>query len=121
MCAPSDSPSASFARSHAEWELLRGLCSASLPAPARLRLSLALQGELFHSLEHRLAFAEIRALAQRAPAASPAQFRELLPARITARGFPDFPFDSLFNPETVPAAELEPRLEALAKELAANP
>ncbi len=58
---------------------------------------------LFQETLHRVMFEEIRSMG----AVTSMKLRELLPSRITTRGFPDFDLGEFLSPDFVSAAEIE--------------
>ena len=94
-----------------ERRTLRLLCSVLLKPVTRVELARLLDAELFIEALHRTVFEEIAAIG----AVPSAKLRELLPARITNRGFPDFDLKEFLAPETASEAEIEKMFETLLK------
>jgi hypothetical protein len=86
-----------------ERNTLRLLCSDLLQAATRVELLELLDGELFTDELHRVAYEEMRAMG----AVAPRRLRELLPARITNRGFPDFDWKKFLGAEVATEKEIE--------------
>jgi hypothetical protein len=76
-----------------ERKKLRLLCSPKLSARKRTALCEQWKAEQFLDAEHQVIFEEICRLA----AAGEARLRELLPARVTNRGFPDVAMEEYFS------------------------
>jgi hypothetical protein len=82
----------------AEWKLLQLLCNEDLDPALRSALCTQLSAERFSDTNHRVIFEEIRAVSPATRPVTAAQLRECLPARVTARGFPEAEFgDLLFS------------------------
>ena len=79
-----------------ERKTLRLLCSVLLKPVTRVELAGLLDAELFTEALHR-------------------KLRELLPARITNRGFPDFDLKEFLAPELASEAEIEKLFESVLK------
>jgi hypothetical protein len=73
-------------RLHAERDALRLLCSDLIAPETRAQLAGLLNQRSFADDLNRTVFEEIVAVG----AVSPRRLRELLPGRVTLRGFPDF-------------------------------
>ena len=86
-----------------ERDALRLLCSVLIQPITRVELARLLDVSLFQETIHRVMFEEIRSIG----AVSSPKLRELLPARITTRGFPDFDLREFLSPDFVSAAEIE--------------
>jgi len=71
---------------HAERDALRLLCSDLIAPDTRLRLAGLLTGTAFESELNKAVYEEIVGVGP----VSPRRLRELLPGRVTLRGFPDF-------------------------------
>lgn len=65
----------------------------------------------WHDLAHRVLFEMIAA----APQASKEELRTRLPIQLTQAGFPDFPFDELFQPHCASAEEVESYIQELGR------
>jgi hypothetical protein len=96
-----------------ERRTLRLLCSVLLKPVTRVELARLLDAELFTEALHRTVFEEIAAIG----AVPSAKLRELLPARITNRGFPDFDLKEFLAPETASETEIEKLYESVLKML----
>jgi hypothetical protein len=94
-----------------ERRTLRLLCSELMKPVTRVELARLLDAELFIEALHRTVFEEIAAIG----AVPSAKLRELLPARITNRGFPEFDLKEFLAPETVSKAEIEKMFETVLK------
>ena len=75
----------------AERDLLRLLCSILVKPVTRVELCRLVDPEKFVDATQRIVFEEIRALGQ----IDAKLLLQLLPARVTNRGFPDFDLDEL--------------------------
>ena len=87
----------------AERDLLRLLCSILVKPVTRVELCRLVDPEKFIDNTQRIVFEEIRALG---PIDSK-RLLEVLPTRVTNRGFPDFELDELLNPKLVSEADIE--------------
>jgi len=94
-----------------ERRTLRLLCSVLLKPVTRVELAGLLHAELFTEALHRTVFEEIAAIG----AVPSAKLRELLPARITNRGFPDFDLKEFLAPEMASETEIEKLYESVLK------
>ena len=94
-----------------ERKTLRLLCSVLLKPVTRVELAGLLDAELFTETLNRTVFEEIAAIG----AVPSAKLRELLPARITNRGFPDFDLNEFLAPELASEAEIETLYESVLK------
>jgi len=70
-----------------------------------------LDAELFLEPLHRVIFEEIAAVGE-VPSAA---LRELLPARVTTRGFPDFDLKEFLAPDLVSEREIEQLFESVLR------
>ena len=86
-----------------ERNALRLLCSNLIRPVTRVELSGLLDSSLFDDPLHQVVLEEISGLGPVAPA----RLRELLPARITNRGFPDFDMNTFLGSDTANEAEIE--------------
>ena len=86
-----------------ERDTLRLLCSNLIQPVTRIELSGLLDVTLFDDPLHRTVLEEISALGPMPPA----RLRELLPARITNRGFPDFSLSEFLGRDQVTEDEIE--------------
>jgi hypothetical protein len=73
-------------RERIERDALRLLCSDLIPPANRLRLAGLLNDAAFKDALHRAIFEEIAGMGE----ISARRLRDLLPGRVTLRGFPDF-------------------------------
>jgi len=94
-----------------ERKTLRLLCSVLLKPVTRVELAGLLDAELFVEALHRTVFEEITAIG----AVPSAKLRELLPARITNRGFPEFDLKEFLAPETASEVEIEKMFESVLR------
>ncbi len=86
-----------------ERDTLRLLCSALLKPATRVEICRLLDSGKFIEPLQRILFEEIRALGP----VDPKRLLQLLPARVTNRGFPDFDLDDLLNPKLVSEEQIE--------------
>ena len=86
-----------------ERETLRLLCSVLLKPRTRVEICRLLDSNKFLEPLHRILFEEIRALGP----IDAKQLLELLPARVTNRGFPDFDLQDLLSPKLVSEEQIE--------------
>jgi hypothetical protein len=86
-----------------ERDTLRLLCSNLIRPVTRVELSGLLDSSLFDDPLHRAVLEEISALGP----VPPARLRELLPARITNRGFPDFNLSEFLGRDQATEDEIE--------------
>ena len=94
-----------------ERKTLRLLCSVLLKPVTRVELTGLLDAELFTETLNRTVFEEIAGIG----AVPSAKLRELLPAQITNRGFPDFDLKEFLAPEMASEAEIEKMYESVLK------
>jgi hypothetical protein len=87
----------------AERDLLRLLCSVLVKPVTRVELCRLVDPAKFVEPLQRVLFEEIRALG----AIDPKRLLELLPARVTNRGFSDFDLDDLLTPKLVSEQDIE--------------
>jgi hypothetical protein len=87
----------------AERDLLRLLCSILVKPVTRVELCRLVDPEKFVDATQRIVFEEIRALG---PVDSK-RLLEILPTRVTNRGFPDFDLDELLTPKLVSEDDIE--------------
>jgi hypothetical protein len=90
-----------------ERNTLRLLCSVLLKPGTRLEICRLLDPGVFHDPLRRAVFEEIRALG----AVESRRLRELLPARVTDRGFPGFDLHDFLAPHEVSEAEIDKLFE----------
>jgi hypothetical protein len=87
----------------AERDLLRLLCSMLVKPVTRVELCRLVNPEKFVDPTQRIVFEEIRALGQ----VDAKLLLQMLPARVTNRGFPDFDLDELLTPKLVSEQDIE--------------
>jgi hypothetical protein len=87
----------------AERDLLRLLCSVLVKPVTRVELCRLVEPAKFVEPLQRVLFEEIRALGP----VDAKQLLQLLPARVTNRGFPDFDLDDLLTPKLVSESDIE--------------
>jgi hypothetical protein len=92
-----------------ERNTLRLLCSVLIKSGTRLEICRLLEPSIFQDHLKRVVFEEIRALG----AIESRRLRELLPARVTNRGFPDFDLHELLAPHKVTEAEIDKLFEGV--------
>lgn len=90
-----------------ERNTLRLLCSVLIKPGTRLEICRLLNPEAFHDPLRRIVFEEVRALG----AIESRQLRELLPSRVTNRGFPDFDLHEFLAPHQVSEREIDQLFE----------
>jgi hypothetical protein len=88
---------------HMERDTLRLLCSVLLKPATRVELCGLLDPTSFFEPLQRIVFEEIRALGP----VDAKQLLQLLPGRVTNRGFPDFDLQDLLAPKLVSEQEIE--------------
>jgi hypothetical protein len=93
----------SIERVAAERDLLRLLCSVLVKPVTRVELCRLVNPEKFVDATQRTVFEEIRALGQ----IDAKLLLQLLPARVTNRGFPDFDLEELLTPKLVSEQDIE--------------
>jgi hypothetical protein len=99
------------AHKDAEWYFLQCLCAASLPPHLRQEFCAKVPATTFSDLSHQIVFEEIRALSKPENVRSASDLREHLPARATARGFPDLEFEALLFTEELSSDDVLKRLQ----------
>jgi hypothetical protein len=87
----------------AERDLLRLLCSMLVKPVTRIELCRLVDPDKFVDPVQRVLFEEIRALGQ----VDAKLLLQMLPARVTNRGFPDFDLDELLTPKLVSEEDIE--------------
>jgi hypothetical protein len=92
-----------------EHNALRLLCSVLLKPGTRLEICTLLDPAVFHDPLWRIIFEEVHALG----AVESRRLRELLPARITNRGFPEFDLHEFLAPHEVNEAEIDKLFEGV--------
>ncbi|HXY24291.1 MAG TPA: hypothetical protein VEI73_06545 [Candidatus Acidoferrum sp.] len=91
-----------------ERNTLRFLCSVLIKGGTRAEICRLLDASVFQDPLRRVVFEEIRSLG---PIES-RRLRELLPARVTNRGFPDFDLHALLAPHEVGEPEIDQLFES---------
>jgi hypothetical protein len=86
-----------------ERDTLRLLCSVLLKPSTRIELCRLLQSDSFFEPLQRVIFEEVKALG----AVDARQLLQLLPGRVTNRGFPDFDMEDLLRPKLVSEQDIE--------------
>lgn len=86
-----------------ERNALRLLCSVLIQPVTRVELVALLDAELFVEPLNRVVFEEIAAVGE----VPSGKLRELLPGRVTNRGFPDFELKEFLSPDQVSESEIE--------------
>lgn len=86
-----------------ERHLLQALCNEGAGKQGREVARRGLAGYRWHEPVHQAIFEIVMSF----PSASVHALREQLPARLTRRGFPDFEFESLFEPLGLASGELQ--------------
>src|SRR5208283_943704 len=99
------------AQEELERKTLRLLCSVLLKPVTRVELVGLLGADLFTEAVNRTVFEEIALIGP----ASSARLREMLPARVTNRGFADFDLKEFLAPEMASEAEIEKLFESVLK------
>jgi hypothetical protein len=94
-----------------ERNTLRLLCSVLLKPGTRLEICRLLDPGVFHDPLRRAVFEEIRGLG----AVESRRLRELLPARVANRGFPDFNLHDFLAPHEVSEAEIDKLFEGVLR------
>jgi hypothetical protein len=97
----------SYGRTQLERNTLRLLCSVLLKPGTRLEICRLLDPAVFHDPLRRVIFEEVRALG----AVESRRLRELLPARVTNRGFPEFDLHEFLAPHEANEAEIDKLFE----------
>ena len=92
-----------------ERNALRLLCSVLLKPGTRLEICRLLEPEVFHDSLHRILFEEICAM----ETVQSRRLRELLPGRVTNRGFPEFDLHEFLAPHEVNEAEIDKLFEGV--------
>ncbi len=87
---------------------LRFLCSVLIKSGTRSEICKLLDPGVFDDPLHRVVFEEIREMG----AVDSRRLRELLPARVTNRGFPDFDLKHLLAPYEVSEKEIDHLFES---------
>lgn len=99
-----------------ERDTLRLLCSVSIKPGTRAALCKLLRSENFIEPMQRILFEEIVALG----AVDSEQLRQLLPSRLTNRGFPDFDLENLLNPKLFSEIEIARLFESVLRLIEAD-
>jgi hypothetical protein len=91
-----------------ERNTLRFLCSVLIKGGTRGEVCRLLEPSVFQDPLRRVIFEEIREMG----AIDSRRLRELLPARVTNRGFPDFDLNSFLAPQEVSEKEIDQLFES---------
>jgi hypothetical protein len=91
-----------------ETNTLRFLCSVLIKGGTRGEVCRLLEPSVFQDPLRRVVFEEIRQLGS----IDSHRLRELLPARVTNRGFPDFDLHSFLAPQEVSEKEIDQLFES---------
>ena len=91
-----------------ETNTLRFLCSALIKGGTRGEICRLLDPSVFQDPLRRVVFEEIHELGS----IDSRRLRELLPARVTNRGFPDFDLKSFLAPHEAPEIEIDQLFES---------
>src|SRR3979411_2729213 len=98
----------SDARFQLQKNTLRFLCSVLIKSGTRVEICNLLDPGVFEDPLQRVVFEEIRDLGS----ISSRRLRELLPAQVTNRGFPDFDLNELLAPHEVSEKEIAQLFES---------
>jgi hypothetical protein len=93
---------------HLERDTLRLLCSVLIKSGTRLEICRLLDPAVFHDPLRRVVFEEIRALGT----IDSRRLSEILPSKVTNRGFPDFDLHDFLAPHEVTEAEIDKLFES---------
>src|ERR1700740_2597707 len=96
------------ARFQLQRDTLRFLCSVLINSGTRVEVCKLLDPCAFKDPLHRVVFEEIRGMGE----VDSRRLRELLPARVTNRGFPDFDLKQLLAPYEVSDREIDHLFES---------
>ncbi len=96
------------ARFQLQKNTLRFLCSVLIKSGTRVEICKLLDPGVFDDPLHRVVFEEIRDMGS----VDSRRLRELLPARVTNRGFPDFDLKQLLAPHEVSEKEIDQLFES---------
>ena len=91
-----------------EKNTLRFLCSVLIKSGTRVEICKLLDPAIFEDPLQRVVFEEIRGLGT----INSRRLRELLPARVMNRGFPDFDLNELLAPREVSEKEIDQLFES---------
>jgi hypothetical protein len=91
-----------------ERDTLRLLCSVLIKSGTRVELCRLLDPDVFHDPLQRVIFEEVRELG----AVESRRLRELLPARVTNRGFPEFDLHEFLAPHQASEEDIEKLFES---------
>ncbi len=98
--------------SDARWQLqkntLRFLCSVLIKSGTRVEICKLLEPGVFKDPLQRVVFEEIRSLGS----IDSRRLREVLPVRVTNRGFPDFDLNAFLAPREVSEKEIDELFES---------
>ena len=96
-------------RFHLQKNTLRFLCSVLIKSGTRSEICKLLAPSVFDDPLHRVVFEEIRDLGS----IDSRRLRELLPARVSNRGFPDFDLNELLAPREVTEKQIDQLFESV--------
>jgi len=96
------------ARFQLQKNTIRFLCSVLIKSGTRAEICKLLDPSVFEDPLHRVVFEEIRDMGS----VDSRRLRELLPARVTNRGFPDFDLKQLLAPYEVSEKEIDHLFES---------
>jgi hypothetical protein len=91
-----------------ERDTLRLLCSVLIKSGTRLEICRLLDPAVFQDPLQRVVFEEIRALG----AIESRRLREILPSKVTNRGFPEFELRDFLAPHEVTESEIDKLFES---------
>lgn len=91
-----------------ERDTLRLLCSVLIKSGTRVELCRLIDPDVFQDPLQRVIFEEVRALG----AVESRRLRELLPARVTNRGFPEFDLHEFLSPHQATEEDIEKLFES---------
>ena len=94
---------------HLQKNTLRFLCSVLIKSGTRSEICKLLDPSVFDDPLHRVVFEEIRDLGS----IDSRRLRELLPARVTNRGFPGFDLNELLAPREVTEKQIDQLFESV--------
>jgi hypothetical protein len=94
---------------HLQKNTLRFLCSVLIKSGTRVEICKLLDPSIFDDPLQRVVFEEIREMGS----IDSRRLRELLPARVTNRGFPDFDLHELLAPYEVTEKEIDHLFESV--------
>jgi hypothetical protein len=91
-----------------EWNTIRLLCSVLIKSGTRVEICRLLDPGVFHDPLQRVLFEEIRELG----AIESRPLRQLLPARVMKRGFPEFDLRKFLAPQQATEEDIEKLFES---------